>query len=133
MSDDRGPSRISYHYPEDRPPPAGHYSPAAAFGGMIFVSGQLPGLADGPHTPFDAQVRSAMERLFSALKSAGGGPEDIIKVTAYIVGVENWSAFNQAYADIMGDHRPARAVIPVPELHHGCLVEVEAVAVRGQG
>jgi enamine deaminase RidA (YjgF/YER057c/UK114 family) len=46
------------------------------------------------------------------------------------VGVQHWSAFNEVYAGIMGDNRPARAVIPVPELRHGCLVEVEAVAVR---
>ncbi len=132
MSEDESESRIRYHGPADRPAPAGHYSPAAAFGDFIFVSGQLPELAQGAGT-FEAQVLSAMERLFSALKSAGGGPEDIIKVTAYIVGVQHWSAFNHVYAGIMGDNRPARAVIPVPELHHGCLVEIEAVAVRPDG
>ena len=34
------------------------------------------------------------------------------------------------YAEVFGPHRPARAVVPVPELHHGYLVEIEAVAVR---
>jgi len=29
---------------------------------------------------------------------------------------------------MLGSHRPARAVVPVPELHHGYLVEIEAVA-----
>jgi enamine deaminase RidA (YjgF/YER057c/UK114 family) len=29
----------------------------------------------------------------------------------------------------MGDHRPARAVVPVKELHHGYQVEIQAIAV----
>jgi len=32
------------------------------------------------------------------------------------------------YAEIMGEHRPARAVVPVKELHHGFLIEIEAIA-----
>jgi len=51
-------------------------------------------------------------------------------MTAYIVGVENWPAFNRIYAEVFGDAKPARTVVPVPELHHGYLVEVEAIAVR---
>ncbi|MDP9416177.1 MAG: RidA family protein, partial [Pseudomonadota bacterium] len=63
--------------------------------------------------------------------SAGGGSADtVLRVTAYIVGIENWSAFNRIFAELFGDARPARAVVPVPELHHGYLVEVDGIAVR---
>lgn len=34
------------------------------------------------------------------------------------------------YAEVFGNHRPARAVVPVPALHHGYLIELEAIAVR---
>ncbi len=122
---------IRFFSPAGLPPLAGHYSPAAAYGDFVFVSGQLPDLGRG--MSFDEQVRSAMDRLLAALASAGGGREDIVKVTAYIVGVDHWGAFNTVYAALMGEHRPARVVIPVPELHHGCLVEIEAIAVRGGG
>ena len=44
-------------------------------------------------------------------------PADLAKVTVYLVGIENWPLFNGIYAEIMGDARPARAVVPVPELH----------------
>ena len=54
----------------------------------------------------------------------------MLRVTAYSVGVENWPAFNRIYAEVFGDAKPARTVVPVPELHHGYLVEVEAIAVR---
>ena len=48
----------------------------------------------------------------------------------YIVGVDHWPAFNDIYARFMGPHKPARAVVPVPELHHGFLVEVQMTACR---
>lgn len=128
MSDAGREPEVEYCSPPDWPLPAGHYSPAAAFGDLVFVSGQLPVVPGG--SSFEAQVRNAIERLFTALKSAGSEPSDIVKLTAYIVGVENWAAFNATYAAMMGENRPARAVVPVPELHHGCLVEVEAIAVR---
>jgi enamine deaminase RidA (YjgF/YER057c/UK114 family) len=43
------------------------------------------------------------------------------------VGVANWPAFNAIYAEIFGAHKPARAVVPVPELHYGFMVEIQLV------
>jgi 2-iminobutanoate/2-iminopropanoate deaminase len=44
------------------------------------------------------------------------------------VGVENWPHFNAIYAEVMGEARPARSVVPVPELHYGYQVEIDAIA-----
>ena len=112
-------------------PPQGHYSPAVAHGGLLFVSGQLAARPDGSHTahlPFADQVRQAMANLLGVLEAAGRGPADVLKVTAYIVDVANWPEFNRVYAEIMGAARPARTVVPVPHLHHGYLVEIDAIA-----
>ena len=112
------------------PAPGGHYSQGAAYGELVFVSGQLPAAgAEG----FEDQARGAIGAVLAILEAAGSGPERVLKVTAYIVGIENWPALNRVYAELFGDARPARAVVPVPALHHGLLVEVEAVAVRGGG
>jgi enamine deaminase RidA (YjgF/YER057c/UK114 family) len=97
------------------------------------VSGQLPVSLEGKilaDKSFEDQVRQALANLLSIAKAAGSGPDRVLKVTAFIVGVENWPAFNTAYAEIFGAARPARSVVPVPSLHHGCLIELEAVAVR---
>jgi reactive intermediate/imine deaminase len=113
--------------------PGGHYSHAARSGDLIFTAGQLGIRADGSHTAdlaFEDQVRQALDNMLAALHSAGAEPSDILKVTAYIVGVDNWPRFNAIYAEVMGAARPARTVVPVPELHYGYLVEVDAVAVR---
>ena len=114
-------------------PPAGHYSPAVAWRDLVFVSGQLPVRPDGTHTadqPFEAQARQVLANLFAALAAAGSSPQRVLKVTVYVAGIEHWPAFNRLYAEAFGDAKPARAVVPVPELHHGYLVEVEAIAAR---
>lgn len=116
------------------PKPAGHYSQACGYGDLILVSGQLPVNLEGKvraDLSFEEQVRLALGNLLAIVKAAGSGPERVLKVTAFIVGVENWPAFNRVYAELFGDARPARSVVPVESLHHGCLVEIEAIAARG--
>lgn len=117
----------------DAPSPAGHYSQATAHAGLLFVAGQLAVRPDGTHQPeasIEVQARQALENVLAIVRAGGSAPERILKVNVYIVGVEHWPAFNKVYAEMMGDARPARAVIPVPELHHGYLVEVDCVAAR---
>jgi 2-iminobutanoate/2-iminopropanoate deaminase len=116
------------------PKPAGHYSQACAYGDLVFVSGQLPVSLEGKaraDLSVEEQVRLALGNVIAILKAAGSGPERVLKVTAFIVGVENWPVFNRVYAELFGESRPARCVVPVPSLHHGCVVEVEAIAARG--
>jgi 2-iminobutanoate/2-iminopropanoate deaminase len=117
----------------DAPEPRGHYHQAVVSGDLVFVSGQLAILPDGTHgfeAPFAEQVRRAMANLFGILAAAGCSPGDVVKVTAYIVGVDHWPEFNEVYGSVMGHARPARSVVPVPELHFGYLVEIDAVARR---
>ncbi len=114
----------------DLPAPAGHYAQAVVARGFVFVSGVLPSPeAEG----FEAQARDALERCARVLRAAGCGWTDVVQCTAYLVGVAHWPAFNAVYASVLGDHRPARAVVPVPELHHGCLVEIQLIATARDG
>ena len=116
------------------PKPAGHYAQACCYGDLVFVSGQLPVSLEGKalaDKSFEDQVRQALANLLSIVTAANSGPDRVLKVTAFIVGVENWPAFNTVYAETFGPARPARSVVPVPSLHHGCLIELEAIAVRG--
>jgi 2-iminobutanoate/2-iminopropanoate deaminase len=113
--------------------PAGHYSHATAWSGLVFASGQLGARSDGSHTadqPFETQVRQALDNVLTVLAEAGCGPEQVLRVTAYIVGVENWPAFNRVYTEAFGNAKPARTVVPVAELHRGYLVEIEAIGAR---
>lgn len=113
------------------PAPAGHYVQAARAGNTLYISGQLPIRADRhplADTGFETQTRQALANMLEILKAAGGTPAQLARVTAYIVGVANWPEFNRIYAEMLPDARPARTVVPVPELHYGFLVEIDAVA-----
>jgi len=117
----------------DAAAPGGHYSQATAWNGLLFVSGQLPVRPDGSHmadAPFEAQAAQVMANLLAIVRAGGSSPERILKVTVYVADIAHWPAFNRIYAEAMGEAKPARAVVPVPALNHGYLVEVEAVAAR---
>ena len=115
------------------PLPAGHYSQAVVTrGGLVFVSGVLPA-RELPDTSFEAQCASVFDQCAQILRAAGCELSDVVQCTAYLAGVEHWPAFNAAYAAVFGEHRPARAVVPVPALHYGFLVEVQLVAERPNG
>ena len=118
---------------DSAPTPGGHYVQAMDTNGLVFVSGQLPARLDGTslaEMPFEAQARQSLANLFAIVEGAGLRRDRIAKVTAYLVGIEHWPAFNIIYAEAFGEHRPARSVVPVPALHYGYLVELEAIAVR---
>jgi len=115
------------------PKPAGHYTQAIVSGAHVFVSGQLPIRPDGrplDDDGFEAQARQAIQNMLEIVRAAGSSPPQLVKVTAYIVGIANWPRFNAVYASMLPDSCPARSVVPVPELHYGYLVEIDAIAVR---
>ncbi len=117
------------------PSPAGHYSQAKLVGAHLYISGQLPTRLGGEplaDDSFETQAGQAIDNMLAVLEAAGGTSADLVRVTAYIVGVTNWLRFNQVYAARLGQARPARTVVPVPELHYGYLVEVDAIAVLDQ-
>ena len=111
--------------------PGGHYSHVAIANGLVFVSGQLPIDASGAKLtgqPFEAQAEQALANLASALIGAGSGTEKLVQVRVYIVDIAQGASFHEIYARWAGDARPARAVVPVPALHFGLTIEIEAVA-----
>ena len=118
---------------DQAPRPGGHYSQAVVAGNLIFVSGQLPITTNGTiasNSTFGEQVRLALSNVLAIIQAAGSDRNALVRVTAYIVGISNWAEFNRVYGEVVGPSKPARTVVPVPELHHGCLVEIDAIAMR---
>lgn len=125
--------RIQAVQPLGLPPPAGHYSPAIAHNGLLYVSGQLPiapGSPPDPRMPLDAQVRLVLANLERVLEAGGSNLTALLSVTIYVTDVAAWPTVNEVYAGVLGAHRPARAIVPVPHLHHGLAIEVQAIAAQ---
>lgn len=118
------------------PRPGGHYSQAVVHGGTVYVAGQLPiDPADPKRPPGDAaaQARQAMENVKAILEAAGSGLDRALQMTIYVSDISHWGEVNRVYAEMMGEHRPARAVVPTRDLHYGYLVEIQAIAAVGDG
>lgn len=118
------------------PRPVGHYSPAVITGHLIYVSGQVPidpVTGEKVTGSFDAQCRQAMNNIVTILRAAGSDLTHVVKVNAYITDINDWAEFNAIYAEYFGEHRPARAVVPVGPLHYGFKVEIEAIAEINRG
>ena len=117
--------------PSDQPTPKGHYSPGIEHNGMIYVSGQLPMSLD-TREPFagdiETQTELALQNVEHVLKAAGSDLNHVLQMTIYVSDMELWGRVNEAYARVMGDHRPARAMIPVKDLHFGTQIEIQAIA-----
>lgn len=115
--------------------PGGHYTHAVSGNGFVFVSGQLPIAADGSRlndAPFERQAQQVLDNVAAALTGAGSVIERLVQVRVYITDIASWPAFNAIYAKWIGSARPARAVVPVPELHYGFQIEIEAIALAGR-
>src|SRR5690348_14430439 len=85
---------------DSSPKPFGHYVQAMDTGGLVFFSGQLPVRLDGTSladVPFEAQARQSLANLLAIVEGAGLRRDRIAQVTAYLVGVEHWAAFNAIY------------------------------------
>ena len=109
----------------------GHYSTAIVSNQMLYISGQLPISFDGTHhqnESFEQQFEVIFENIKQILAASNSSENQIVKLTAYVSDIKLWPLFNTAYAAKMGEHKPVRTVVPVPELHYGYLLEVDLIA-----
>lgn len=120
--------------PPNQPTPKGHYSPGIEHDGLIYVSGQLP-MDLVTREPFagdiETQTELALRNVEAVLNAAGSDLNHVLQMTIYVSDIELWGAVNKKYAEIMGDHRPARAIVPVKDLHFDTKIEIQAIAAVG--
>lgn len=113
------------------PAPGGHYAQAIVYGGLVFVSGQLPIDPARPEQavgPIEEQTEQALRNVGEILQAAGSGLDRVVQMTIYVSDISLWGRVNAVYARVMGDHRPARAVVPTKDLHYGYQIEIQAIA-----
>lgn len=113
------------------PSPAGHYSQAIVHDGLVYVAGQLGIDPKRPgHTPDDIELQTeqTLRNVANILIAAGSDLKHVLSMTIYISNLSDWGRVNGIYARVMGDHKPARAVVPVKDLHYGFGIEIQCVA-----
>ncbi len=111
--------------------PISHYTDAVWAGDLLFISGCVPVDSAGALVPGDvvAQAKQVFANIAVVLTAAGGSFADIVKVTVFLVDVDDRPAVNAVREEVFGASRPASTLVEVSRLAiPGARVEVEAVA-----
>ena len=118
--------------PSDLPAPAG-YSHVVSIpaGGLVWTSGQVGVAADGSVPDgWEAQTRLAFENVGRALAAAGAGWEQVVKLTFYVVAVDDLATVRRVRDEYVNTSSPpTSSLVQVAGLFRSdLLIEVEAVA-----
>jgi reactive intermediate/imine deaminase len=120
--------------PEQLPQPISHYTDAVIADGWVWISGLLALDKDGVLVGGDdviAQAERVHENLEAVLRKAGAGFEDVVKVTVYLIRIQDRAAVNTVRKRFFGESRPASTLVEVSAfVIPGALIEMDAVAHR---
>jgi 2-iminobutanoate/2-iminopropanoate deaminase len=114
--------------------PLGPYTPVVRAGDWIIVSGQL-GMKDGDLVEggVAAQTTQAVQNVRDQLATMGATLDDVVKTLCFLIDMDTFATFNEAYVAEFGNHRPARSTVGVAALPRaGAGVEIEAWAFQPQ-
>jgi 2-iminobutanoate/2-iminopropanoate deaminase len=117
--------------PNNVPIPKGHYSPAIEHDGLIYVSGQLPinhATGEAETGEIELQTELALRNVETILHAANSDLNHVLQMTIYVSEMNDWGKVNEVYKRILGEHKPARAIVPVKDLHFGTKIEIQAIA-----
>ncbi len=116
---------------DSAPKAIGPYSQAVKANGLVYTSGQIaldPASGNLVTDSFEAQVRRVFQNLEAVLLGAGSDFSRVIKATVYLTDLANFQALNTIYAEVFGDHKPARTTVGVSQLPKGAAVEIDLIA-----
>ncbi len=118
---------------ESAPTPKGHYSQAVKAGSLLFVSGQLPLDPEGQMVTgtISDEAKQALSNIRAIVEAAGGTIANVVQCTIYVSDMAYWDDVNKVYsAFFLGvPVLPARAVVPVKQMHFDAHIEIQAIAV----
>ncbi|PYL09859.1 MAG: reactive intermediate/imine deaminase [Verrucomicrobia bacterium] len=120
----------------EAPAAVGPYSQAVRVGSTIYFAGQIP---LDPKTGqivsggIDVQSRRVLDNIAAVLGAEGLSFDNIVKTTIFLTDLADFQTVNEIYADYFTQAPPARSTVQVPALPKGARIEIEVIAVAGDG
>jgi len=128
---------------EGKAKPRGKYPHVKRAGDFLFVSGTSARRGDNTiagaevdllgTTKLDicAQTRAVIENIRDILRSAGAQLNDVVEITTYLINMNDFGGYNEAYGEFFGYDGPARTTVAVHQLPHPhLLIEITARAYK---
>lgn len=131
--------------PNNKVTPRGAYPHVKCVGDFIFVSGASARQADNSiagveiidamgtkYLDIKAQTRAVLESIAKNLSSVGASLSNVVDVTSFLVNMNDFAGYNQAYAEFFDkESGPARTTVAVHQLPHPDLViEIKVMAYK---
>lgn len=113
------------------PTAIGPYSQAVISNGMVFTAGQIainPESGVIESNDLEGQVRQVLDNLSAVLKAAGTSLKNIVKVTVFMIDLNDFAKLNEIFKEYFTEDPPARSAVQVSRLPKDVLVEIEAIA-----
>jgi len=114
------------------PAAIGTYSQAVNVNGTVYLSGQIPLVAESMEVvdgDFKENVRQVFRNLAAVCEAAGGSLTDVVKLNIYLTDLSNFASVNEVMAEFIKQPYPARAAVGVAQLPKDVPVEIEGVMV----
>ncbi|MBI4377641.1 MAG: RidA family protein [Nitrospinae bacterium] len=114
--------------------PMATYAQCVKKGNIVYTSGQVSIDASGSvigKGDIEVQTRQVINNLIIALKSAGAGLEDVIKVTIFLKEIGDYKTMNKVFTEYFKDSPPARSTVLADLVLDDFLIEIEAMAITG--
>ncbi|CAC5365450.1 ridA [Mytilus coruscus] len=108
------------------------FSQAVLAGNTLYLSGQLGidpvtlKLVPGGIIPETEQI---FKNVGAVLEAAGGSMKDVVKVTAFLTDLTEYSSFNAVYMKFFPKKFPARSSCQVVAISQGAQLEIDVIAV----
>lgn len=112
------------------------FSAALRAGELVFTSGQIgnvPGEMRLVEGGLRAEAQQALEHLRAAVEAAGSSLDRVVKCTVFFADMKDFQPCNDVYREFFGNHLPARSGVEVKGLALGARVEIECIALAGEG
>ncbi|KWU42185.1 YjgF-like protein [Rhodotorula sp. JG-1b] len=127
------PASMSIVSTSDAPSAVGPYSQAIQTDSLVFLSGCIPLVPETMKViegGIEEQTRQAFRNFKAVLAASGCQVTDVVKTTVFLQSLGDFAKVNEIYAEIFGDHKPARSCVEVAKLPLGVLFEIEGIAAR---
>ena len=119
---------------DDLPAPIGPYSPAVTLDRLVIVSGQGatdPATGELAGADVATQTRQVFRNMEAILQAAGSDLSRVLRCGVFLVDMRDFQEMNAVYAEVFGEHRPARTTVEVSNLpDRGLRVEIDCIAYR---
>ncbi len=112
------------------------FSEAVRVGDMLYMSGQIgnvPGTTELVPGGIAEETRQTLENVRAVLERHGSSLDRIVKCTIFLADIDEWPRMNEVYVTFFGEKKPARSAMAGSGLALGARVEIDCIAVIGEG